>query len=232
MKAPGHVFIAYLRRMNIFKSALITVVVILTALSACNNGAQQKESSTGEANKMDEKKGASIQKIDNATSTVVWHGSDPAQNHMGTIGISDGEMKFDENGNITGGNITIDMNSIIITDDMKEEKKPKLLSHLKSDDFFATDSFPTAKFEISKIDHNEGNNHVIKGNLTIRGKVLGIEVPAVIITKEGTTNVKANFSIDRTKWGVKYHSKAIDSKMKDKFIYDMIELNIDLNSKK
>jgi polyisoprenoid-binding protein YceI len=222
----------YICGMNIFKSAFILSGVFLTGLSACNTSTPKKETSTGDANKVEEKSTSPANNIDRATSTVVWHGSDLLKTHTGTIEIISGEMKLDEKGKLTGGSISIDMNSILVTDKTPEDKKPKLIGHLKSNDFFAADSFPTSIFEIANVEQKDGDNYVIHGNLTIRGKVLGVEVPAIITTKEGTTNVKANFAIDRTKWGVNFHSKTIDASIKDKFINDMIELNVDLNAKK
>lgn len=222
----------YICRMNIYKSAIILSGIFLTGLSACNNASQKKEASAGEGNKTEASNAPSTLNLDRATSAVVWHGSDLIKTHTGSIEIIDGAMIFDEKGKISGGNINIDMNSILVTDNTPEDKRPKLISHLKSNDFFAADSFPTSKFEIAHIEQKDGDNYLIHGNLTLRGKVLGIEVPAIITTKEGITNLKANFAIDRTKWSVNFHSKTIDASIKDKFINDMIELSVDLNAKK
>ena len=219
--------------MNITKSILLVSALFIMGFSACNNQTQTKESTTGEANKMEEKKSATTQALDLTASTITWHGTDPMKTHVGNISIASGEAKFDENGKLAGGTVTIDMNSITVTDDKTpEDKKPKLIGHLKSGDFFATDSFPISTFEIASIAATEGNNYTIKGNLTIRGKVNGIEIPATVTTTDGITHIVSTFTIDRTKWGVNFHAKGFDASIKDKFIDNLMEITIDVTTKK
>ena len=54
-----------------------------------------------------------------------------------------GEPFVLQNGNITGGEFVIDMNSIACTD-LEGDSKGQLEGHLKSDDFFGVENHPTA----------------------------------------------------------------------------------------
>jgi polyisoprenoid-binding protein YceI len=218
--------------MNTIKSILLLSTILFTGLSACNSSTQPKESSTGEAGKMESKDVFTVFTIDKLNSVVVWRGSDPAKSHTGAVAISTGDMKFDARGRLVGGSIIIDMNSIRVTDNIGDDKKLKLITHLKSTSFFAVDSFPTSKFEITNAEQKDGGGYLIKGNMTIRGTTLGLEIPATLSVKDGVANVKASFNLDRTKWGVNYQSNAVGQKLKDTFVSNMIELEVDITAKK
>ena len=76
-------------------------------------------------------------------------------------------------GKIVGGTFVIDMNSITCTDIKDDQYNAKLVGHLKSDDFFGVEKFPTATFEITGAspiaDAAAGQpNYNVEGNLTIK----------------------------------------------------------------
>ncbi|MEY2970374.1 MAG: hypothetical protein RLZZ599_747, partial [Bacteroidota bacterium] len=79
---------------------------------------------------------------------------------------------------------------------------------------------PTAEFKYS----------IVTGNLTMRGVTNSIEFPAEIAV--GESGVKFNaptFSIDRTKWGAKFHDRddaTIAESLKEDLIDQSIELTI------
>ena len=63
--------------------------------------------------------------IDSDSSTVFWKGSKPTGDiHVGTVQIKKGILKISD-GTITGGQFTIDMNSILVTDEDMSEKGKK-----------------------------------------------------------------------------------------------------------
>ena len=76
------------------------------------------------------------------SSTVKWIGSKVASSHEGNVNIQKGSLLIDH-GTLVGGQISIDMNSIICTD-IEGRKKAKLEAHLKDEDFFDTKAFPLA----------------------------------------------------------------------------------------
>ena len=89
--------------------------------------------------------------------------------HQGTVDITEGALTI-EGDEITAGNFTVDMTSMVATDENytpEEGKTPeKLIGHLKSADFFMVDSFPKAMFEVTA--HNVEAKS-LTGKLTVRG---------------------------------------------------------------
>ena len=80
-----------------------------------------------------------------------------------------------------GGEIIIDMNSIICTDIKDKGSNGYLVKHLKNDDFFATDKFPLSHLKIVNVTTDDNNNFKIKADLTIKEQTHPIEFTANII---------------------------------------------------
>ena len=79
----------------------------------------------------------------------------------------------------------------------------KLTNHLNSPDFFDTREHPTARFVSSKINPESGENQVrITGNLTLLGNTKEISFPATVSISGDGLALKANFTIDRTEFGM------------------------------
>ena len=201
-------------------------------IAASCAGEKADEATTGEAQEVMEVAEATSVALDEG-SVVAWRGfkSYVASEHVGTIGVQEGMFEVSE-GNLVGGKITIDMNSIVNTDIEDEGKNGYLVGHLKSPDFFYVDSFATAVFEIVSVEamEGEGVNSKVTGNLTMRGVTNSIEFPAMVSVDGGSVSFDApTFSIDRTKWGVKFHDKddaSIAETLKEDLIDHSIELTI------
>jgi polyisoprenoid-binding protein YceI len=110
----------------------------------------------------------------------------------------------------------------------ENEGNAKLVGHLKSADFFDVEKFPSAAFEITGLKDN-----MLSGNLTIKGTKNNVSFP-VTVSNEGDMMTLASeaFTIDRSKWNVKYGSKSFFDNLGDKFINDDIELKITIKAKK
>lgn len=165
--------------------------------------------------------------IDTTETSLAWTGRKITEAHNGFISIAKGEFKI-EKGNIASGFYSVDMNSISCLDLTNPKSNSKLINHLKGDDFFSADKFPNADFKITSVTPVEGNNYNITGVLTIKGISNEISIPAVITPEGNKIKATAGFSIDRTKWDVKYQSKTIFPELADKFIYDDIEFKLEL----
>jgi polyisoprenoid-binding protein YceI len=171
-----------------------------------------------------------------STSTIAWIGSKQTGKHSGSIKIKNGEFTV-ENGKITEGKFTIDMNTISV-EDLEGEDKAKLEGHLKGlrndveDHFFNVAKYPEAVFEVTAF-MNENGSDMLEGNLTIKNKTNKIKFPiSVSEEQEVVTMSSAEFNINRTLWGVNYGSKSIFDDLGDKFIDDDITLQINLKAKK
>ncbi len=175
-------------------------------------------------------------KVDTDESKVTWMGKKPTGEHKGYVKLSEGELIFDET-EVKGGSFVIDMSTITDTDLQDEDSRKKLVSHLKSSDFFDIQKFPTAKFVITSVNKQKGTGtalkttHRVDGDLTIKGVTKKVSFDASINLLSGKfTATTPPFTINRTEWGVNYQSKSIFSGLVDQFIYDDITLTIDLIS--
>ncbi|TDQ30295.1 YceI family protein [Tenacibaculum caenipelagi] len=166
-----------------------------------------------------------------AESTVNWKGEKPTGSHVGVVSLEKGTIEI-ENGLVKSGEFVIDMNSISCTDLEAGKGKEDLEGHLKNGDFFDVEKFPTAKFEVSSSELKDGKVHVT-GNLTLRDVTKSITIPATVTEADNMVVFKSDaFSIDRTDFGVTYKSKKIDAALKDKFIYDLMEISFEVNAQK
>lgn len=187
------------------------------------------------ATKDADKKAAATEtfKVDVASSTATWTGVKKiGSKHIGQVKLKDGNVEF-KSGKLAGGSFTFDMASIT-NDDLKDnpEYQTKLVSHLKSDDFFKVEKNPEAKFQITSVKEKDGQPWVI-GKLTLIGKTETLEFPAKVEMKDGVATGTAKMEIDRTKWGLTYGSGNFFKELvADKIINDKFEFEVNLTAKK
>jgi len=209
----------------------IFTVVAFASFVSCNDKA--KEAETTEAEEKAVATDASVTYTANTNESMIeWKGFKPTGTHNGTINISKGVVEV-SNDKIESGNFAINMNSIEVKDiPMEEEGNAKLTGHLKSPDFFNVEEFPNAKFEITKVETKNGKT-MLSGNLTMKEETNNITFP-VTTSMEGDTMklTSETFTIDRSKWDVKYGSKSFFDDLGDKFINDDIELKVTLVAEK
>ena len=216
--------------------AIIAAAAIIAV--SCSNVTKADEAVTGEAQEVEVTAEATDYELVEG-SYLKWRGfkSYVASEHIGTIGVQAGTLAVAGN-QLVGGTIIIDMNSISNEDIEDEGKRGYLEGHLKSDAFFFVDSFPTAVFEIVEVREESADAapSVVVGNLTIRGITNSIEFPADVTVEEGIVHFSApTFSIDRTKWNVKYHDSedaTIAETLKEDMIDHSIELTINVSATK
>lgn len=155
------------------------------------------------------------------SSKIVWKGYKVLGSHEGTINLESGFLNFSE-GELTGGSFVIDATSITVTD-LEGDYKAKLEGHLKSNDFFGTEKYPTAKLEITNAKRSGKNAYEVTGDLTIKSTTKPITFNVSIYGNKATANLK----IDRTEFDIKYGSANFFDGLKDKAIYDEFDLVID-----
>ena len=169
--------------------------------------------------------------LNTKASTLEWIGKKVTGQHNGTINISQGELIV-ENDEIKTGNFAIDMSSIVDLDLNDPEWNKKLITHLKSEDFFSIENFPTAQFEITQVEPiataSENANYIVTGNLTIKGIIKEISFPAKLQHINQRIEATATITIDRTQWEIKYGSGKFVSGLGDRLIYDDINFKVKL----
>lgn len=166
--------------------------------------------------------------------TVYWTATKANEKqHVGNFKTSGGVLKVG-GGTVHGGNAVIDMKSLLVTD-LEGKDKADLESHLKDSDFFEVNKFPTAEFVIDDVLPNKSIPDypwVVTGTLTMKGKSQSINIPSKIIEKDGIVTVESpTFVINRTLWGINFHSGIIGT-AKDKLIKDDVLMAIKLTATK
>jgi len=161
-------------------------------------------------------------KVDASKSKVLWLAKKVGGQHNGDINLKEGTLIF-KGKKLVGGNFTVDMTTINTTD-LQGEWKGKLDGHLKADDFFGVEKFPTSTLVFKKIGAKKAaNTYTIEGDLTIKG--ITAPVTFDIVANKGVAN--ATLMIDRTKYDIKYASKNFGA-LADKAIDDEFELKVQL----
>ena len=167
--------------------------------------------------------------VDTTASSAKWIGKKATGEHNGSIKIKEGKLELAGN-ELTGGFFIMDMNSISC-EDLPGKGKLKLENHLKSDDFFGVEKYPTATFTITKVKNKGNNNYQVKGNMTIKDITNEIEFTTQVAKRSAGLVAKASLTIDRSKFNVRYGSGSFFDELGDRLIYDDFELAIVLKSK-
>ena len=128
-----------------------------------------------------------------------------------------------EGDQLVGGEFVVDMTSIS-NEDLSGDNRAKLEGHLKSDDFFGVENYPTAKLVITNVVKNE-NTYKVTGDLTIKETT----EPITFDLEEAGDNFTTTLTIDRSKYNVRYGSGSFFDNLGDKTIYDDFTLDINLS---
>ncbi len=179
-----------------------------------------------------------LYKVDIQQSSVHWTGYYLFSfgEHNGTINLKKGELVMTDD-HLTGGSFEIDMNSMKNLDMPADDGGNSLVDHLKSDDFFSTGKFPSANFEITKVEPikdatADQPNVNITGTLTLKGIKNTLNFPAKVKSNGSTITAEAKFKFDRTKWNVHYNSGKIFSDVGDGAISDAIGMELTIRATK
>ena len=164
--------------------------------------------------------------INLSESTVEWFGEKVTGSHSGNVSLSSAYFIMGKE-HIEGGVFVMDMKSIKCTDIESPEYAAKLENHLMDDDFFGSETYPTANFTFTKVIF-DGTSYLITGDMNIKGMQQEITFPAQFHTAEGRLIADATVKIDRTKHDIKYGSGAFFDDLGDRMILDEFTLNIHL----
>jgi polyisoprenoid-binding protein YceI len=166
-------------------------------------------------------------KIQQVSSTVNWTGKKVLGLHTGSINIANGFIEISDH-NIVGGEIEIDMTSIVITDIEDKKTNQDFLAHLLNDDFFSVNKFKMAKLVINSSSKIENNKSKIEGTLTIKDITLPVSFIATIEVFTNTLHSLGELVIDRTMYNIRYGSGKFLENLGDNLIYDDFVLQFKL----
>lgn len=164
--------------------------------------------------------------------TVYWSAKkaigDP---HQGTIAVSGGELMVNQ-GRLLSGAVTMDMQSIAVSNMNDGGERKTLEAHLKDKDFFEVKRFPSAEFVLEEIlpSNLPAFNWVVRGNLTIKGQSHPVNVPVRLdIDGDKLKAESASFILNRTQWGLNFRSGILGT-AKDKIIEDIVPVSLKITA--
>ena len=164
-------------------------------------------------------------------SNIDWVGKKVTGAHNGTIAVKEGEFILND-GKLAGGKFVIDTTSIKVLDITDPATNAQFAGHLASEDFFATESYPTATLAITSVSQRVNTSYHIAGELTIKGITHPIEFDAEVGSVDGDVlEATGKIVIDRTKYGMKFRSGNFFKDLGDTLIYNDFTLNIHLTAK-
>ena len=175
--------------------------------------------------------------VDLENSKIRWKGKKlVGYAHEGILKLSKSALTITDS-QIESAFFEIDMNSLMDDDAIENPNELGLTNHLKSEDFFHVEKFPTATIRITSSKPISNNpdagdrNFILTGDLTIKGITKKIGFPAAISMENGSFSAKATIKFDRSKWNIKYGSGSFFDDLGDDMISDDIELQVEIVAK-
>ena len=163
-------------------------------------------------------------KIAASQSIIDWVGRKVTGAHNGTIALKDGTLTV-QNGQLIGGRFVIDTTTIKIRDVTDPATNAQFAGHLASDDFFSTEQYPEAVFEITRV-----NNKRVEGDLTIKGITHPVSFDANVSVVGDTLTASGKIVVDRTKYDMKFRSGNFFQNLGDTLIYNDFDLDVNITA--
>ncbi len=202
-----------------------SIILILVLLFSCKgrHNSNVSKAEVREPLELQEKSSGDTLKINTSKSIIYWKGTKMrgAGMHSGEIYLVNGFF-LKNNNEITGGEFTIDMNSIKVTDIPPTDPVPinNLTEHLKSADFFDVENYPFSHFEIGKVTPLSLDSLQISGNLMIKDIIRSVQIPASMTNQSFITS----FLIDRFNWSIAYKGSWANRTLVDREMELRVEL--------
>lgn len=153
-------------------------------------------------------------------SSVGFVGSKVTGSHEGGFNEFAGTIEFNP-GDATASQIevTIQTASLFADDE-------RLTGHLKDEDFFNVAAIPTATFRSTSIvAGGEGDaTHTITGALNMHEQENTISFPATVVVTDGAVTATAEFSINRSEFGMSYPG------MQDNLIRERVVIKLEISA--
>jgi polyisoprenoid-binding protein YceI len=227
-------------------------IAIILSIAGCLQEPKSDNAVISEAQPVEDKNDGITYVIDTSYSLITWVGTKPTGRHNGLIKIQSGSITIIEEDSerkykkfiISNANILIDMGSVKVLD-LRDDplQLEKLENHLRSEDFFDTNKFEFAEFELISFEPYEKDSlarennkytiddptHSMSGNLTIKGKTLNIKFPVKADYRNMKFEASARFNIDRIKWDITYKDENDPvARATDGFIHNIVNVGFDI----
>lgn len=186
-------------------------IILSLALALMTLSCKKEETLTHKKNEVSTSQNGELYTLDTQNSNIEWKGfkifKSENTSNFGKMKFERGELTV-HNGKLESGKFIANINSLEC-ENLKDnpESKKDLEDHLKSGDFFETEKFPTASYEITKVETLETGdyNTLLEGNLTIKGITKSVNFKANVSEKEGVLTLYTEpTDINREDFGVKF----------------------------
>jgi polyisoprenoid-binding protein YceI len=218
-KEARQIEVKNMHRIHLFAFSL-PVCVLLGCSNPADSVPAANVSSAGSNDSLTATAPAEETKIYSVTpqnTKIEFVGSKVTGSHNGGFSVFEGEIR------VAGDRVADTGNKVVIHTAQLWSDNDRLTGHLKSPDFFDVQQFPTATFETTSV-KQEGENATVTGNLTMHGITKQISFPARVEVKNDAVVLKAEFSINRFDFDMKYPGKA------DDLIRPEVVLKLDVNA--
>lgn len=218
------------------KRKLFSVVFSMFLMALVMISCKKEKPVSGESNEAAASNDGVPFTVDTLNSKVEWKGykifKSENTSHFGTIKFESGDVTVKDS-KLESGKFVVDMASLS-SEDLKNNASQleKLNGHLKSNDFFEVEKFPTASFEITKVTSSaEGDyNTLLDGNLTIKGITKPTQFKANVSVKDGVVSIATEpKDISRQEFGVSFQSPVENGVIKDEIT---LQINVKALEKK
>lgn len=150
-------------------------------------------------------------------SRLTWTGYAEAGSYApsGSLRLRQGTFEYDGR-SIRRGRCEVDMQAL-------RHDNSTLEKHLRGNDFFAVERFPTAVFELDKVERGQAT-----GRLTLRGITKPLRFPlTVAAAANGELRLQGVATVDRTQFDVKFNSSSFFTNLGDQAIRNDFQLAFD-----
>jgi polyisoprenoid-binding protein YceI len=168
-----------MKKLNLFALGLISL-----SLASCGGEATEEEVNEEEVVV------AETYVMETESAMINWtgdymKGGEFDHNHQGVVMFNSGSIEV-ANGEIQSGTFELNMNTIDEPNaPMGEESRQKFLGHLKSEDYFHVEKYPTATVNLEK---STATNLV--GTITVKGITMPFEAPATVAMSDSKDAIK------------------------------------------
>ena len=174
--------------------------------------------------------------VDPEQSTISWNAKKVTGEHNGIVKLAKGQLSL-EGSKLTGGTFVADMASLRDVD--KGDTSPfneRLVTHLRSEDFFGVEKYPTSTFRITSVKPIAGAkvgepNYSVSGELTIKNTTKPQTFPATVNLVGSAVQATAKLSVNRLDYDIKYRA-AIIGTAANKIIDDTFALDLKIMATK
>lgn len=137
--------------------------------------------------------------VDPARSQIRFHASSRLMDADGRFHRFGGEVRFDDSRpEAAAARLTVEVASIDTGIRMRDD-------HLRSEDFFHVERYPTATFLVASASR-DAERWVVSGQLTVRGVTQPLSLPVTVSRTGAELRIRGEFTVNRQAFGISYRS--------------------------